>query len=895
MQFPGPPQLGRGAIVPQGTNPPHQLADAAVFDVDCDDLSNAEQLVREMRPLWRKRTPYVVRLAGDPSNLTQVSGEPGPVWRLGDDYTPWVEHLSLYVWSNNWDLRSGEPIWWWARKAHRQWEGRLCDSEAGDVAAGPKDIIIDGGPRGTFSTVDGVALWHRDHVELGSTGLEADQQSTAHLAADQKAAVEAAIDGPVRVIAPAGSGKTRVLTARICHLVADRGVDPRLICAVAYNTRAAEELQERLEEALGEAGRQVQVRTVHSLAYSILRQHRDVKVVGERDVRNRISHLIDDPPQARDPYASYLSALAEVRLGLKNPVDVETQRGDVPGFAHMFEAYRHGLRTAGLVDFDEQVYAAIGALISNPQLRKTQQLRCRYLCIDEFQDFTPAFVLFTRLLAGPEQRVFAVGDDDQTIYSYTGANPKFLVEFDRWFPHANHHALETNYRCPADVVAAASTLLSNNSVRVPKTIRAGRDDQGLCVEDVSADDQAKRAAELVEGWVSAGVNPSDIAVLTRVNSTLLGVQTALAQRNIAADAAVGSSFMDRTGVRTALCYLRLSDPDSPWIGSDLEEVANRPVRMSGQMRRKLASKATWSSDELKGLGDGGRKLVTDLAALVAKRRSGASTADLLRAIITLVSDDLDSLDATRPGAGAGHLDDLEALRQASLGKTDPEDFERWLRGELSSGRGPGGGVTLATVHRTKGLEWPYVVVLGANPPLMPHDLSDDISEERRIFHVAITRTAGKLVVLSDNTTRGFAAEMAGGSAAAGSGKRTRVARSSRPKQGRGPSGSGRVRTSKMSGLPRNRSFSKSGGGTAKSGTRLFSDAAKSAAAQRRSSKPKSVVGRVGAVIDDGGVAGTIVDAGPTGATVQVSGGAKLVVKWGRRVTVDGETGVLVAP
>jgi DNA helicase II / ATP-dependent DNA helicase PcrA len=188
-------------------------------------------------------------------------------------------------------------------------------------------------------------------------------------------------------------------------------------------------------------------------------QERDVRALLERHVRTaRIPN--------QDPLAPYLEALAEVRLALRDPVEVEAVRGDVDGFAELFDRYRQELASRGLVDFDEQIYRAIELLLTRPDLRQQAQRLGTHLLVDEFQDLTPAFLQLVRLVAGPTMQVFAVGDDDQTIYSYAGATPAYLVDFDRWFPGAAHHALEVNYRCPPAAVRGAVTLLSHNRTRV---------------------------------------------------------------------------------------------------------------------------------------------------------------------------------------------------------------------------------------------------------------------------------------------------------------------------------------------------------------------------------------------------------------------------------------------
>src|SRR5258707_12285739 len=170
----------------------------------------------------------------------------------------------------------------------------------------------------------------------------------------------------------------------------------------------------------------------------------------------------------------YREALGEVRLGLADPNMIEAQRDDVAGFGAMFDEYRDKLRADHAIDHDEQIYGAIEALLRAPEVRRAFQREARHLLVDEFQDLTPAQLLLLRLVAAPASAAFGVGDDDQVIYGYAGADPEFLINYDRYFPGGTHHALATNYRCPAPVVAATRNLLSYNRRRIDKEIVAAK-------------------------------------------------------------------------------------------------------------------------------------------------------------------------------------------------------------------------------------------------------------------------------------------------------------------------------------------------------------------------------------------------------------------------------------
>ena len=202
---------------------------------------------------------------------------------------------------------------------------------------------------------------------------------------------------------------------------------------------------------------------------------------------------------------------------------------------------------------------AIERLLADPAFRRRSQRFARVLLVDEFQDLTPAHLLLIRLLSGPAGAVFGVGDDDQTIYGYAGATPRWLVDFDRWFPGSADHPLEVNYRCPAPVVDAASNLLMRNSLRVAKTIRASKADGngGLAVQ-AGGDRPAATAMARVVELLGAGAKPADIAVLSRVNASLVPVHVLLRHSGVPVNRAADSRFLQRGGVRAALAWLSIA-------------------------------------------------------------------------------------------------------------------------------------------------------------------------------------------------------------------------------------------------------------------------------------------------------------------------------------------------
>jgi DNA helicase-2/ATP-dependent DNA helicase PcrA len=486
--------------------------------------------------------------------------------------------------------------------------------------------------------------------------------------------------------------------------------------------------------------------------------------IDEPEVRRILASLVQFPRRRNaDPLSPWLEALTAARLGERDPVQVErSYGGDVDGFAEVFPRYRAELRRRGQADFDEQVVLAVEALETERTTLTTARAVCRYLLVDEFQDLTPAHLHLVRLLAGPEGNVFAVGDDDQTIYGYNGADPAWLIDFSTYFPGAAEHALTVNYRCPPDVVEVADRLLRHNRRRVPKVIHAARSADGLTLHP-STDDTVSVTLDIVRSAVAAGTTPSDIAVLTRVNSLLAPVQAALVGAGIPVTGGVGREFVQRTSVHAALAWLRLAD-GGPFAGSDLDEALRRPSR-------GLSPKVGEWVAEQRSL-DGIRRLATRLNSERDADRVAALATDIERlartsgteARLLMLRDGLGlgasvaGLDRQRHGMNrAAQSDDLLALVQ--LARLAPSgDFEQWLTRTLAQ-PWSSGGVTLSTVHRVKGLEWPTVVVHHASDDQFPHRLADDLEEERRLFHVAITRCSSRVHVVAADTPSPFIAQL----------------------------------------------------------------------------------------------------------------------------------------
>jgi DNA helicase-2/ATP-dependent DNA helicase PcrA len=885
--------LGRGVVVLPGHEPPDAWASCPRVLVGDASLRDPGPVVEDLHRYWTARQPVVVVLDVDPAALREPEVCERPVYDLRPDFEFTRERLQFLVWANNYDARSGERIWWHGRKAARRFAGD------GVVEGGPADLtladgsplFIDGGPPHPPALPSAIAVVHRWSAENGGLQPAGHAPPASDLAPDQLGAVGHRT-GAARVIAPAGSGKTRVLTERLRHLVVDRGVLPGAITALAYNNKAAADLRERCGDIPGSAA--LNIRTLNSLGFWIGNQFGPAgrrRVLEEGAVRDLLQRHIDIRRQSNtDTVAPYLEALSAIRLGLNSPTAVEEAMPDAVGIAEGFATFRLALADLDAVDFDEQIYRAIEILLTDPGARVAAQATCRHLLVDEFQDLNPAHLLLIRLLAAPAYDCFGVGDDDQVIYGYAGATPEFLIDYPRYFPGATGHALTVNYRCPPALIHAARHLLSYNERRLDKDIHApeSRTDDAahldrfggpltgsgpVAILTAPAHALAGLAVDTIEAWRAGGVEPGDIAVLSRVNSTLLPVQVACTEAGVPCTSPLSATVLARTGMRTAFAYLRIGTDPGRIRREDVQETIRRPSRgIAPRVVEMLTGRPTTSVADIRRLAGrlSGRdvpKLETYAADLEAV--SGAcdsTTADALAAIRVEIGlgETMDVLDASRRDVDRStHADDLAALESVAALHPDVTTFEAWLRDVLARGEPDGPSVLLSTIHRIKGREWGHVIIFDASQGLFPHRLASDEEDERRVFHVALTRARSQVVALAPAEAPSmFLAELDGSRfrsdtrAAA-----PRPSRSVTSKQGPGrPGRNGRGK-----------------------GSAVFADVGLPVAQAT-----------IGLPVEYRGSSGTIVEIGAQAAVLSL-GAVTTKVAFGSDVRVDGQTVTLVAP
>jgi DNA helicase-2/ATP-dependent DNA helicase PcrA len=591
-----------------------------------------------------------------------------------------------------------------------------------------------------------------------------------HLNPEQLAAVTLP-DGHALVLAGAGSGKTRVLTTRIAWLIKSGHVTPGGVLAVTFTNKAAREMMTRLTAMLPVNPRGLWIGTFHGLANRLLRTHhqeaglpREFQILDMQDQLSAVKRLakalnVDEDRFPPRDLQRFINGQKDEGLRARDvPAGDDITRRQVEFFA----AYDEQCQREGVADFAELLLRSFELLHRNEVLRQHYQARFRYILVDEFQDTNRLQYRWLKLFAGPESRLFAVGDDDQSIYGFRGANVGNLAEFEKEFSRGKVIRLEQNYRSQGNILDAANALISNNRNRLGKNLwtSAGSGDPLRVFEGESDADEARFIAEEVGTLRREGMRLVDIAVLYRSNAQSRVLEHALFGATIPYRVYGGLRFFERAEVKHALAYLRLIS--SPADDTSFLRVANFPprgigARSMGQLQDAAKQKGVSlfaAVDSGKGLAF--KKLIEELQI---------ETKDLpLPEMVEHVIHRSGLIEHYKnEREGVDRIENLEELVNAAAaftqGDRDPEAGEEMPplvaflthaaleAGDHQAAEGQD-ALQLMTVHSAKGLEFHAVFLSGLEEGLFPHEQSvgerDGLEEERRLAYVAITRARQRL-------------------------------------------------------------------------------------------------------------------------------------------------------
>jgi len=612
----------------------------------------------------------------------------------------------------------------------------------------------------------------------------------------QREAVAAPL-GHARILAGAGSGKTRVLVHRIAWLIQAEGFSPANILAVTFTNKAAKEMRGKIEDVLGYPIGGMWVGTFHGLAHRLLRAHwKDVdlpqsfQILDSDDQQRMLKRIIrgmelDDAQWPAKQAQWYINAQKDEGLRAKN-----IQAGNDPYSQKMlaiYQAYEDTCQRSGVIDFGEILLRCHELWLKRPDILATYQQRFQHILVDEFQDTNAIQYAWIRLLAGDTGHLFIVGDDDQSIYGWRGARIENIQQFHTDYQDAASIRLEQNYRSTGNILAGANAVIANNSDRLGKELWTEDDDGDLIqlYQAYNERDEATYVVEQIRNWVDKGGQRADNAILYRSNAQSRIIEEALLQANMPYRVYGGLRFFERAEIKDVLAYLRLIANRND--DAAFERVVNTPTRGIGAAT--LTQLRQYAREQSLTLWQSAIDLID--AKFFTSRASNALAAFLtlvdsltpeddsmpLNELTALVIDESTlrahfSKDKTEKGQG--RIENLDELINATRQFSRPEESEDMsllntflAHAALESGENQAEQwedcVQLMTLHSAKGLEFPAVFMVGMEEGLFPGQKSSDdpvrLAEERRLCYVGMTRARKTLYLMHTESRYLYGQEM----------------------------------------------------------------------------------------------------------------------------------------
>ncbi|MDH3730622.1 MAG: DNA helicase PcrA [Acidimicrobiia bacterium] len=603
----------------------------------------------------------------------------------------------------------------------------------------------------------------------------------------------ATTEGPLLIVAGAGSGKTRVLTHRIAHLIGDLSVSPYEILAITFTNKAADEMKARLGELVGDVVKGMWVSTFHSACARILRReaHRfgyksSFSIYDAADSLRLITYCVRDldlDPKRFPPKG----IRAQISNAKNELIDYETFAQQGEGLYHekiadVYRMYQQRLLEASAMDFDDMLMVTVDLLGAFPDVLETYQKRFSHILVDEYQDTNHAQYVLISKLAAKHNNLCVVGDSDQSIYAFRGADIRNIMEFERDYPDARVVTLEQNYRSTEVILEAANAVIANNTARKPKHLWTdlGRGDEVVVFEGQDERDEAAFVAEEIGSLEDAGTKLSDIAVFYRTNAQSRVIEEVFVRFGIPYQVIGGPKFYDRREVKDVIAYLRAFVNPADTVA--VKRIVNVPKRgigatTIGHLDRAAEAGEMSFWEALEAAGDNGRlnsraqKQIAEFLSLMGFLRDKAE--DGPRAALDAIGTETGYFDELNREGTIEALGRIENIKEII---TVAEQFEEQGPGLVFEGRGwddlngierierflesvslvadvddlDGASqvATLMTLHNAKGLEFPVVFITGLEEGVFPHMRSlgdpDQLEEERRLAYVGITRAQRKL-------------------------------------------------------------------------------------------------------------------------------------------------------
>ncbi|MGD2060516.1 MAG: DNA helicase PcrA, partial [Acidimicrobiia bacterium] len=619
----------------------------------------------------------------------------------------------------------------------------------------------------------------------------------ADLNPSQREAV-AATEGPVLVVAGAGSGKTRVLTYRIAHLISDLGVAPNSILAITFTNKAANEMKERVGHLVGGLVRSMWVSTFHSACVRILRREASrlgyksgFTIYDDADSLRLLRMVIKDLDLDTKRFPE--KAMKAVISNAKNElIDFESFSDQGDGFYHeqvadVYRLYQQRLVEASAMDFDDLLMVTVELFAAFPDVLTHYQQRFRYLLVDEYQDTNRAQYMLVKQLTDAHRNLCVVGDSDQSIYKFRGADIRNIRDFEKDYPDARVIVLDQNYRSTETILEAANSVISNNTKRTPKHLWSDRG-SGVPIVRFEAEDEHDEAGFIVdevERLQRDGFNLADVAVFYRTNAMSRVIEDVFVRRGVPYSVVGSVKFYDRKEVKDTIAYLKVLV--NPADEVSVKRIVNEPRRGIGNTTVAHVDRFTQANgisffeglmraDEIPQLNSRAQKAVAEFVALIEVLRDKADTEGVEAAVQAVLDDTgmVANYESERTVEAMGRVENLrelvgvagefEASSEGALIGDEPYDSLDNLRrlevflestalvADIDEWDEGAGAVTLMTLHTAKGLEFPAVFIVGMEDGVFPHMRSlgdpEELEEERRLAYVGITRAQDKLYLTS---------------------------------------------------------------------------------------------------------------------------------------------------
>jgi len=587
-------------------------------------------------------------------------------------------------------------------------------------------------------------------------------------------------EGPLLVIAGAGSGKTRVLTYRVAHLISACGVQPNEILAITFTNKAAGEMRDRLEGLLGTVARAIWILTFHAACGRILRREAarlgyksNFSIYDQADQVRLTKQCLEDLD--RDPKRFVPRGIhAQISNAKNQLIGPDDYLSRVESFydqtvADVYRLYQKRLHDSNALDFDDMLMLTVEVLERFPEALERWQKAFRYVLVDEYQDTNHAQYRLLQLLAGRHRNLMVVGDPDQSIYAFRGADIRNILEFERDFPETRTIPLEQNYRSTNTILSAANAVIANNRERKEKNLWSELG-EGLPVHAIEVEDEhaeARFVAAEIAALVEEGYSADEVAVFYRTNAQSRVLEDVLVRQGIAYQVIGGPRFYERAEIKDLVAYLQVLD--NPFDAAALLRIANRPRRGIGDATlNRLRAYAeghgmslfeSLAYPEEAGIGAAPLKNVSTLRTLLISLQAAAQdlpVPDLIEAVLER-SGYAEALEAERTIEAQGRLENMhelvgvgrEYLQQGQEPSLSGFLQEISLYSDQDSIRGEQSLVTLMTIHNAKGLEFKAVFVIGMEEGIFPHVRSIEeqgVEEERRLAYVGMTRAEERLVL-----------------------------------------------------------------------------------------------------------------------------------------------------